>query len=268
MTSIQFDKRDTWNDLVEYALENPNKYLERMKKAGLEYAFWDCSGLDHIFSDQELNRILSRIEHGLGGKTIQLYHGCRLSEDETPAETGIKISNTEGIVNSLIDLAENDPVLSNHVESIKEIIQDPFYQRQFKHRNGQIWFCLTESEMIHQGGVYPAFGSEFRLLILNGIDDQLKHRLFYYGKPSIVVMDLPIEPYLSVFKDSICKFIFSLWTHHCLVLPEQEMPTGFSCYIKTDIPPEYIIEIVHPKGVFDQYNKNSRWYKWNEMVLG
>jgi len=195
-----------------------------------------------------------------------LYHGCRLDKDENPIDTGIRVSNTEGIVSSLLDLAENDPVLCNHLEEIREEIQDHFYQEQAKHRNGQIWFCLTKNEMIEEGGVYSAFGSEFRLLILNGINDKLKARLFHYGKPSIVVLNLPMDPYLSKFTDSISRYLFSLWIFHRLDLPEQERPKGFSCYIKTDIPKEHVANIIQPKRVYDQYNKDSRWYTWDEMV--
>jgi hypothetical protein len=267
MTAIRFDKPETWFDLVDAALGMPETYFDRLSAADLERAHWDCSGLDAVFDYAELQIILGSIEQAIAGCSIRLYHGCRLNDGEIPSVVGLRASSTDGITASLLELAERDPVLRQHVEAINEKVSDVFYRDQARCRNNQIWFCLTEHEMIEEGGVYSAFGSEYRLLILNGIDQTLKYRLFRYGTPAIVAVELPIDPYLLRFKGSIAKFLFSLWIHHRLEFHDTDKPGGFACYIETDVPPEHVREILRPKRVHDQYNRDSRSYSWDEIFI-
>lgn len=266
MSAIHFDKPETWMSLVEGALDDPQDYLERLQNSEIDYVCWDCSNLEPIFSSNEQRFIFQNIETVLQDQSIRLYHGCRLYE-ENPLKSGLRTSSANGIENALISLAENDPVLQEHIDAIKETIANSFYQEQAGCRNNQIWFCLTQREMIEEGGVYIAFGSEYRLLILNGVDPSLKNRLFHYGKPSIVAVELPIEPFLSKFTDVASKFLFSLWVHHKLKFPDNDAPDGFGCYIETDVPAEHVAEIIHPEKAYDQYNSDSRWYSWDEMYL-
>jgi hypothetical protein len=267
MTVIHFDKPDTWVDIVKSALPDEQGYLHRLRAAGIECVYGDCSGLDHVFSNVELENILSRIEVKLFGHAVRLYHGCRLNEGEDPTVLGLHPSCTNGIVASLLDMAGDDPVLCNYVDAIRSKVASQSYQEQARYRTGQIWFCLTEKEMIEEGGVYTAFGSEYRLLILNSIDESLNKRLFFYGIPAVVVVDLPINSHLHYFISNIAKFLFSLWMHHKLGFSDYEAPAGFACYIKNNVPAEYIAEIMRPRKVFDQYNTDSRWYTWDEMYI-
>lgn len=266
MTAIHFDTPETWMPLIEAALDDPQDYLSRLKNADLEYVCWDCSNLESTFSYEELRFIFRKIEAVLSDCSFRLYHGCRLYND-SPLQNGLTVSSTDGIESALLDLAKNDPILNQHSDAIKENIENSLYQEQARCRNHQIWFCLTQKEMIEEGGVYIAFGSEYRLLILNGIDPSIKNRLLHYGKPSIVAVDLPVESFLIKYKDVASKFLFSLWAHHNLNLPDIDEPGGFSCHLEIDVPAEYVSEIIHPKKVYDQYNSDSRWYSWDEMYL-
>lgn len=121
--------------------------------------------------------------------------------------------------------------------------------------------------MTDEGGVYVAFGSEFRLLILNGIDESLRLRLLHYGRPAIVVVELPIGEYFADYTDNIAKFLFALWIHHRLEFSDLDFPSGFSCYIKSPVLAGNVAGIVQPPRVYDQYNRDSRWYAWDEMDL-
>ena len=85
MTTIRFDEADSWMALVELALEDPETYDARLRAAGIDQAYWDCSGLDDVFPEDELRGILARIEASLAGHSLQLYHGCRLYDGHAPA---------------------------------------------------------------------------------------------------------------------------------------------------------------------------------------
>jgi hypothetical protein len=173
----------------------------------------------------------------------------------------------EGAWGALLDLASRDPVLTRHRDAIAAIVEDPSYQEQIGCREGQIWFCQTMREMTHEGGVYVAFGSEFRLLILNGVDPSVKTRLLHYGQPAIVVVDLPIDACFEGFAENIAKLLFALWTYCRLGLSEAELPSGFSSYIKSPVPAEHVAGIVQADRVYDQYNHERRWYTWEEIDL-
>jgi hypothetical protein len=267
MTTIKFDEPDTWLPMVQKALGDPDAYERRLRDAGVEQAYWDCSGLDHVLSPGELRAILGRIEHALTGHSLQLYHGCRLHDGYDPRATGMKPSSCAGIADALLALAAADPVLKDHVDAITATLALKEYREQVRSRDGQIWFCITEKEMIEDGGVYIAFGSEFRLLILNGIDEALGRRLFHYGQPAIVLFNLPFDSYLADFKDVAAKFLFSLWIHHRLGLDDVNKPRGFSCWIKREVPAERIIDIIQAEKVYDHYNTECRWYAWDEIDL-
>lgn len=265
MSVIAFDDPATWLASVEDALVDPDAYNARLREAGIECAYGDCSGLDNVFSRTELAQILGEIEARLARLSIRLYHGCRLQEGVDPQRTGLQPSSTDGIVKALLDLAARDPVLMPHRDAIAAIVADPFYQEQIGCREGQIWFCQTMREMTDEGGVYIAFGSEFRLLILNRVDESLKMRLLHYGRPAIVVVDLPIRDYFADYTDNIAKFLFARWKHHRLELSDAELPSGFSCYIKSPVPAEHVAGIIRADRVYDQYNSDSRWYAWHEI---
>jgi hypothetical protein len=203
----------------------------------------------------------------LAGHSLQLYHGCRLYDGHDPRKSGMHPSSCAGIADSLLALAAADPVLKDHVEAIKATLARREYREQVTSRDGQIWFCITKKEMLEDGGVYIAFGSEFRLLILNNIDDALAHRLFHYGKPAIVVFDLPFDPFLTKFKDVAAKFLFSLWIHHRLSLDDINKPRGFSCWIKEEVPAQHVVDVIRADRVYDHYNTICRWYAWDEIDL-
>jgi hypothetical protein len=267
MRIIEFENPSTWLELVEKSLQNPQEYFERLSQGDIEYSHWDCSGLDHIIDDAELGIILDTIADNLNGYSLRLYHGCRLHGAEDPRISGLKISSTQGIEQALVEMAQKDAVLKNHLHRIKIEIEDKFTREQAEGRNGQIWFCIRYKEMVEEGGVYCAFGSEYRLMILNSISPNLKARLLYYGTPAIVVLKVPIEPYLVGFRDYAAKYLFSLWIHYRLGIDDINFPSGFACYLQEDIPAEYITDIIKPEKVYDQYNENERWYTWAEMVL-
>ena len=267
MTTICFDKTPSWLPLVDDALQESDAIAARLTKAGVNQAYWDCSGLDHVFSRSELKAILARIEAKLAGRSIRLYHGCRLPDGYDPRESGMQPSSCAGIADALLELAAADPVLKDHVEAIKSRLAMREYQEQVRSRDGQIWFCLTEREMIEDGGVYVAFGSEFRLLVLNNIDERLSRRLFYYGKPAIVVFDLPVDGFLDGFKDVAAKFLFSLWIHDRLAVDDVNKPRGFSCWIKKAVPREHVVDVLQVERVYDHYNTECRWYRWGEINL-
>lgn len=267
MTNIRFDEPHTWLPLVESALVDPATLLERLKTAEVEVAYWDCSGLDHVFSSSELQSLLTRIEARLSGNSVRLYHGCRLDDGCDPRIGGMSPSSCAGIAEALLKLAANDPVLKNHVNAITESLASPEFEEQVISRDAQIWFCLTKQEMIEDGGVYVAFGSEFRLLILNSIDESLARRLFNYGTPAIVVVELEIDSYLVEFKRRIAQFLLSLWIHHRLVLDDENAPRGFACWIHEGVPATAVVDVMQTDQVYDHYNTDCRWYSWSEIDL-
>lgn len=267
MHVIDFEKPKTWLELVEAALQSPFEYHQRLAHGNLNYAHSDCSGLSKVFSESELRSILRRIEQLLPGYAVRLYHGCRFNHAENPRNFGLKASSTSGIVATLLDLAERDPILSEHIADIKTTVTKGFFREQSRCRTGQIHFCLTYHEMIEDGGVYIAFGSEYRLVILNDISNRLKFRLFYYGIPAVIAVELPIEDFLMRYKDNVAKFLFSLWIHHCLEFDNDDKPIGFACHLDVDIPPEHVKNVIHPSKVHDQFNRDGRWYLWDEIHL-
>lgn len=264
---IEFEKPATWLHIIEESLELPETYVRRLLKAGIAISYWDCSGLDNVISNLELQGILENISQKLDGYSLRLYHGCRLYNGDNPKVTCLKASSTAGIEQSFIELVENDAVLVKHLDRIKSEINDKFTQQQAQSRDSQIWFCIRYKEMIEEGGVYCAFGSEYRLLILNSINRKLKDRLLHYGIPAVLSLNVPIIPYLEFFTQEISKYLFALWIQHKLKLDDTDFPSGFSCWIETDMPGEVVNEIIKPDKVYDQYNSDSRWYTWAEMAL-
>lgn len=262
---IDFEKPQSWLELVEESLSNPAEYFDRLCKSKIEYSCWDCSGLDHVFSDAELSIVINKISDNLSGYSLRLYHGCRLYDGEDPMRSGLKTSSTQGIEAALLEIAKKDVVLKNYLEKIRTEIAAKFTREQAECRNGQIWFCIRYKEMIEEGGVYCVFGSEYRLIILNAIDGNLKERLLYYGTPAILVLNIPVDKYLEYFRNYAAKYLFSLWIHHKLQLDEINFPSGFACYLRQDIPAELIDEIITPEKVYDRYNVDGRWYRWEEM---
>jgi hypothetical protein len=264
---IEFEEPTTWLHIAEESLDLPETYVQRLSTAGTMISHWDCSGLNNVISDSELQNILKNISKKLGGYSLRLYHGCRLYNRDDPKVTGLKASSTSGIEQSFIELAQNDEVLVKHLDKIKSEINDKFAQRQAQSRDRQIWFCIRYKEMIEEGGVYCVFGSEYRLLILNSINPKLKDRLLYYGRPAIVSLNVPIIPYLEYFTQEISKYLFDLWIQHKLKLEVTNFPSGFACWINQDIPGGLVNEVLMPDKVYDQYNDDSRWYTWAEMAL-
>jgi hypothetical protein len=264
---IDFERPQTWLSLVEKSLSNPDSYVQRLSDAEIDHSHSDCSGLDDVISYGELQSIIQTISENLNNYRLRLYHGCRLDDGDNPKLSGLKISSTKGIEQALIKIAQNDVVLKDYLERIKLETEDKFTKEQAECRNGQIWFCIRFKEIIEEGGVYCVFGSEYRLLILNSIGKRLKERLLYYGRPAIIILNLPIEPFLCNFRENTARYLFSLWVHHRLKLDDINFPTGFACWIKEDVPAEFIHEIIAPEKVYDQYNDDSRWYSWSEMKL-
>jgi hypothetical protein len=125
---IQFDNPDTWRSLVEDALLHGDDYAVRLKVAGIEQAYGDCSGLGAVFARPELTAIVARIALPLPGRALRLYHGCRLEEGADPRRTGLQPSSMAGIVRALLDLAARDPVLRSHRDAIVATVEDPSYQ--------------------------------------------------------------------------------------------------------------------------------------------
>lgn len=263
---IDFANSQTWINLVEDSLDDPEEYLTRLSAGGIECSYWDCSGLTHVFSDDELHAILKSIQGNLDEFKIRLYHGCRLLNSEDPQIQGLKISSTHGIEQALLNLAKEDAVLNAYEDKIRQIIDNKFTREQAKSRNGQIWFGLRYNEIVEQGGVYCAFGSEYRLMILNSVDPSLKERLLCHGVPSIVVVDVPIVPYLERFRADAAKYLLALWIHQKLKLDDRDFPSGFSCWMEVDIPSEFVNAVLKPDKVHDRYNSVSRWYAWDDMV--
>ncbi|HZV71403.1 MAG TPA: hypothetical protein VFG10_17730 [Saprospiraceae bacterium] len=265
MRVICFDLPDTWLDLVDSALISPIEYLNRLKAGNLEYSCWDCSGLEDVFDDSELDSILAKIEKAVKGNCLGLYHGCRLEVNDNPSKTGLNPSSIKGITSSLFKLAKNDIVLRDYLKEIEEALLSEEFQLQADLRDGQIWFCLTFSEVIQKGRVYVAFGSEYRLNILNAVKEDLKFRLFNYSHPSILSFDIPIDEYLYKYNDRIAKFLFSLWIHYHLKFDDSDKPEGFACYLTQTIPAHCIKEIIKPERVYDRFNNERRWYTYEEM---
>lgn len=264
---IVFEQPETWLKLVNDALGDFGSYLTRLKASDLEYSFWDCSGLDDIFQDNELADIFTNIEDALSGYSLQVYHGCRFNSDQNPKVVGLKASSTQGIQTSLLELASKDEVLKEYLSAIREAIDDYFIVQQAKNRDNQVWFCLNRREIINDGGVYCVFGSEYRLLILNNIDELLAQRLLRYGMPAIVVIHLPLDDHLANFRDYTAKYLFALWIHYHMGFSDIDFPGSFSCWIKRDVEPQLIHDVERPERVYDHYNTDSRWYTWEEMYL-
>jgi len=117
--TIEFDRPETWLEIVEAALENPRTVEKRLRAAKLECAYWDCSGLEPVFDSSELDQILASMKQKIRSLSIRLYHGCRISDGNDPQRDGLNASSIQGIEASLLNLAGQDAVLKDHVQAIR-----------------------------------------------------------------------------------------------------------------------------------------------------
>jgi len=255
MTILHFDNPQSWFDLIDNIITKEDKDILKISanKKILEE-------ITDVFPYSEITRISNLLEsHNL---SVCVYHGCRSSNPEISKSRGLETSCVRGIEKSLLNLARKDITLKKHYSEIKKAIRDnKKIKMQSRYRDGQIWFGASEKEIIEKGGVYLVFGSEYRLLILNSINEELKYALLSYGTPAIIALNVPInqlEGDLFVYKFIITNWAKIFLNYNGIV--NNLAPQPPSLYTENRVSSNCFSHVTYPDRACDNYNSPAKWY--------
>lgn len=185
---------------------------------------------DGIFSKSQLDKIISILGNNF---LIRVYHGCRVEDANSYKINGL-------------------------ISSSKE---------QYFNDEDECSFSSSICDMLKNGGVYVAFGSEFQLKEKNKISKNANKILFDKSIPSILVFDIPFNCFSRY---SVCyQNLINLWCKKTLGISEYEYDSfDGEIRIKNKASFEYFKFSLHPKKICVRNDFNgiqNKIYSWDEI---
>jgi hypothetical protein len=180
---------------------------------------------------------------------VRAYHGCRPVSLNSYRKGGIvpsNISDLQAIARQIFKRKEGVEEAILHLASSSRFL--PYEQ----HNSGQVFFCLTRSELVELCGHYLLQGSEYLQCIAVRIDEN--HVLRKRGKATVIECDIPIGDVDPRTISAIAGYMLERIGDGLLRrFPES---SGDSCGFSIEVPlaPQNIVSIGHPTGIPNPHN--------------
>ena len=186
---------------------------------------------DGIFNKFQLDKITSILGDNL---LIRVYYGCRVEDSNSYKENGLLFSS----------------------------------KKQYLNTEDECSFSSNICDMLKNGGVYVAFGSEFQLKEVNKISKDANKILFDKSIPSILVFDIPLKNF-SIYS-IIYQNLINLWCNKTLGISEYKYNSfDGELRIKNEVSFEYFKFSLHPKKICVKNDFNggvqNKIYLWDEI---
>ncbi len=160
------------------------------------FGSWELFLREKIFVNGEVDEIIHSIKENL---SVRLWHGCRIENFKSYKAAGLEIFSAKSANKYLINFARDEEEKRSIEQVIKGFTQD----------NNGCYFCPSLESLLKFGGVYVVFGSEYQLKVLNGVNSNLRERLFRVGVPSILVFDIPLK---LIDQQQLFTYQIELWS--------------------------------------------------------
>jgi len=185
--------------------------------------------------------------------TLRTYHGCRTDDAGSYFREGLLVHDRAHMTARLRSIVEQNQELNWFAPRLDAAIAEIDNTLDI----GRLYVVAEDTFLLKHAAHYLIYGSEWIAAVLGSTERKV---LLKSGAPTLLEIDLPLRVATPGTLRELSAKLLAEWTRRACNQPDWHAPIDFSFCLRTDIPPDWIVDHSHPAELNDPLEQR-RLYK-------